>query len=100
MLRTEETSGHLRGMVAQRQRSSLINWAEMEDWTSVNDVTTEQNNKDAERIGQSKEDGMTMSKKQASNKRSAAGGQTRATKTPTSKMHEYRKMLMVEQLEQ
>ncbi|KAI2489513.1 hypothetical protein MHU86_25072 [Fragilaria crotonensis] len=88
---------HLRGMVAQRQRSSLIDWAKMEDWTSVNDGTTEQN-KDAERIGQPKEDGMTMSKKQAK-KRSAAGGQTRATKTPTSKLHEYRKMLMVERLE-
>jgi hypothetical protein len=38
---------------------------------------------------------MTMLRKQAS-RRSAAGGQTRATKTPTSKMHKYRKVLMVD----
>jgi hypothetical protein len=77
-----------------RQSGAMIEWDEMRNWISADDVTSEQN-KDAGRTGQSKEDGLTKPKKQAS-KRSTVGGRTRATKTPTSKMQEYRKVLMVD----
>ena len=75
-----------------RQSGDMIDWPEMEGWTSVGDVTAARN-EDTDKAGQPREDGTT--KKQAG-KRPTTGGRTRATKTPTSKMQEYKKMLMVD----
>ncbi|KAI2505694.1 hypothetical protein MHU86_8753 [Fragilaria crotonensis] len=77
-----------------RQSGDMIEWSEMEEWTSVGDVTAARN-KDTGKSGQPRDDGTTKAKKQT-RKRSTTGGRTRATKTPTSKMQEYKKMLMVD----
>ncbi|KAI2489345.1 hypothetical protein MHU86_25258 [Fragilaria crotonensis] len=76
------------------QSGTMIEWSEMEPWTSVDDVTSERG-KQARKPEQPKDDGPPKTKKPTS-KRSTVGSRTRTNKTPTSKMQEYKKLLMVD----
>ena len=76
------------------QSGARIEWIEMANWTSVDDVTSGRS-EGAGRTEQPKEDGTSKTKK-PTNKRSTTGGRTRPTKTPTSKMQDYKKLLMVD----
>ncbi|KAI2492527.1 hypothetical protein MHU86_22009 [Fragilaria crotonensis] len=77
------------------QSGEMIEWTELEGWTSVDDVTTARSKDAPGQTGPAKADGTSKTKKQTG-KRSTTGSRTRTTKTPTSKMQEYKKMLMVD----